>query len=55
MERIGMATRPELVGALTARYAASNRRERGRILAEFVAVSGLQRKGTSPLRAGRAN
>jgi hypothetical protein len=44
MGRIGMATRDELVGALTARYIASNRGERGRILDEFVAVSGLHRK-----------
>ena len=35
MGRIGMATRDELVGALTVRYTASNRRERGRILDEY--------------------
>jgi hypothetical protein len=56
MGRIGMATRDELVGALTVRYTASNRRERGRILDEFVAVSGLHRKHAMRLlRAGQAN
>jgi hypothetical protein len=44
MGRISMATWDELVGALVTRYAASNRRERGRILDEFVAVGGLHRK-----------
>ncbi len=56
MGRIGMATRAELVGALTARYTASDRRKRGRILDEFVAVSGLHRKHPMRLlRAGQAN
>jgi hypothetical protein len=44
MGRISMATRDELVVALSARYALSNRMERGRILDEFVAVSGFHRK-----------
>jgi hypothetical protein len=44
MGRISMTTRDELVVALAARYASSNRPERGRILDEFVAVSGLHRK-----------
>jgi len=53
MGRISMATRDELVVALTARYAACNRVERGRILDEFVAVSGLHRKHAMRLlRAG---
>jgi hypothetical protein len=53
MGRISMATRDELVVALTARYAASNRAGRGRILDEFVAVSGLHRKHAMRLlRAG---
>ena len=56
MGRISMATRDELVGALAARYAASNRKERGRILDEFVAVSGLHRKHAMRLlRAGQAD
>nr|WP_294553763.1 ISNCY family transposase [uncultured Rhodopila sp.] len=53
MGRISMATRDELVVALTARYAASNRAGRGRILDEFVAISGLHRKHAMRLlRAG---
>ena len=44
MGRISMATRDELVAALSGRYAASTRKERGRILDEFTAVSGLHRK-----------
>ena len=44
MGQISMATRDELVVALAGRYAASNRKERGRILDEFAAVSGLRRK-----------
>jgi hypothetical protein len=44
MGRISMVTRDELGGALAGRYAASNRKERGCILDEFVAVSGLHRK-----------
>ena len=54
MGQISMATRDELVGALAARYGASNRFERGRILDEFVAVSGLHRKHAMRLlRAGQ--
>jgi hypothetical protein len=60
MGQISMATRDELVGALVTRYAGSNRKERGRILDEFVAVSGVHRKhamrllraGQSPQRSG---
>ena len=56
MGRISMATRDELVGALVTRYAASDRKERGRILDEFVAVSGLHRKHAMRLlRAGRTS
>jgi hypothetical protein len=56
MGQISMATRDELVGALATRYAASNRKERGRILDEFVAVSGLHRKHAMRLlRAGRTH
>lgn len=54
MGRISMATRDELVGALVTRYTASNRKERGRILDEFVAVGGLHRKHAMRLlRAGQ--
>jgi hypothetical protein len=49
-----MATRDELVVALAGRYASSNRKERGRILDEFAAVSGLHRKHAMRLlRSGR--
>ena len=44
MGRISMAARNELLAALAGRYAASSREERGRILDEFTAVSGLHRK-----------
>jgi hypothetical protein len=44
MGQISMATRDELVVALVGRYASSSRKERGRILDEFAAVSGLHRK-----------
>jgi hypothetical protein len=54
MGQISMATRDELVDALAGRYAASNRKKRGRILDEFVAVSGLHRKHAMRLlRAGQ--
>ena len=49
-----VATRDELVVALAARYASSSRKERGQILDEFAAVSGLHRKHAMRLlRAGR--
>ena len=54
MGQISMATRDELVVALAGRYATSNRKERGRILDEFAAVSGLHRKhAMRVLRAGQ--
>src|ERR1017187_2680306 len=54
MGGISMATRDELVVALAGRYAASNRKERGRILDEFAAVGGLHRKHAMRLlRAGQ--
>ncbi len=54
MGQISMATRDELVVALAGRYASSNRKERGRILDEFAAVSGLHRKHAMRLlRAGQ--
>jgi hypothetical protein len=49
-----MATRDELVAAITGRYAQGNRAEQGRILDEFTAVSGFHRKHAMRLlRAGR--
>jgi hypothetical protein len=44
MGQISMATRDELVVALAGRYASSSRKDRGRILDEFAALSGLHRK-----------
>src|SRR6195952_3447221 len=44
MGQISMATRDELVVALAGRYASSSRTDRGRILDEFTALSGLHRK-----------
>jgi hypothetical protein len=47
-----MATRNELVAAVADRYARSGRIERGRILAEFVAVTGYHRKHAMRLLRG---
>ncbi len=55
MGHISMATRDELVVALAGRYGSSSRQHRGRILDEFVAVSGFHRKHAMRLlRAGRS-
>jgi hypothetical protein len=55
MGHISMATRDELVVALAGRYASSGRKHRGRILDEFVAVSGFHRKHAMRLlRAGQS-
>ena len=56
MGRISMATRDELVIVLAGRYASSSRKHRGRILDEFVAVSGFHRKHAMRLlRVGQSN
>lgn len=47
-----MATRDELVVAIAERYARSSRAERGRILDEFVAVTGFHRKHAMRLLRG---
>ena len=47
-----MATRNELVAAIVERYGRSNRTERGRILSEFVAVTGFHRKHAARLLGG---
>ena len=44
MRRVSMATRDELIAALSGRYGAAGRIERTRILDEFVAVTGYHRK-----------
>ncbi len=50
-----MATRDELVVALADRYRSSDRPERGRILDEFVAITGFHRKHAMRLlRVGKA-
>ncbi len=48
MERIRKATRDELVVVIAGQFARANRLERGRILDEFVAVTGLRRKHARP-------
>ena len=54
MRRISMATRHEVVVALSGRYALRNRKERGRMVDEFAAVRGLHRKHAMRLlRAGQ--
>jgi len=51
-----MATRDELVAAVIERYSKGSRAERGRILDEFVAVTGFHRKhAMRVLRGGQAN
>lgn len=55
MRRVSMATRDELIAALSRRYSEAGRVERGRILDEFVAVTGYHRKhAMRVLRSGRA-
>jgi hypothetical protein len=44
MRRVSMATRDELVAAVKKRYGNGDRKEKTRILDEFVAVTGFHRK-----------
>ena len=54
MRRVSMATRDELVAAVIERYSKGRRAEKGRILDEFVAVTGFHRKhAMRVLRAGQ--
>ena len=56
MRRVSMATRDELVAAVIERYRKGKRAEKGRILDEFVAVTGFHRKhAMRVLRGGPAN
>src|SRR3954464_10637398 len=56
MRRVSMATRDELVAAVIERYSKGRRAEKGRILDEFVAISGFHRKNAMRvLRGGEAN
>ena len=53
MRRVSMATRDELIVALSQRYSESDRYAKGRILDEFVAIMGYHRKhGMRVLRTG---
>jgi hypothetical protein len=55
MRRVSMATRDELVAAVIERYSKGRRAEKGRILDEFVAVTGFHRKhAMRVLRGGPA-
>ena len=54
MRRVSMATRNELVEAIAARYARSDRAEKARILDEFVAVTNFHRKHAMRLLRGGA-
>ena len=53
MRRVSMATRDELIAAVINRYGGSDRREKTRILDEFVAVTGFHRKHAMRLLGGR--
>ena len=44
-----MATRDEILGALTVRYGRASRMEKGRIVTEFAAVTGNHRKHAARL------
>ena len=56
MRRVSMATRDELVAVVIERYSNGRRAEKGRILDEFVAVTGFHRKhAMRVLRGGAAN
>lgn len=55
MRKISMTTRNELLAALAERYRRGERKEKGRILDEFVALSGYHRKhAVRLLRSGTA-
>ena len=49
-----MATRDELIAVVAERYARSTRKDRGRILDEFGALTGLHRKHAMRLLRARA-
>ena len=44
MRKVSMATRTELVDAVGERYRSADRRSKGRVLDEFVALTGFHRK-----------
>ena len=47
MRRVSMVTRDELVAATVERYGKGRRSQKGRILDEFVAITGFHRKHAS--------
>src|SRR5437762_410558 len=53
MRRVSMATRDELISALSIRYSEVGRIERSRILDEFIAVTGYHRKHAMRVLRGR--
>jgi hypothetical protein len=53
MRKVSMATRAELVEAIGERYRGAEREERGRILDEFVSVTGYHRKHAMRLLRGK--
>jgi hypothetical protein len=55
MRKVGMATREELISAVRDRYRSAGRREKSRILDEFVRITGYCRKhGMRLMRSKRA-
>ena len=54
MRLMSMATRDELLVALTARYGKAERADKARILAELVALTGYHRKHAARLLGGGA-
>lgn len=52
MRLVSMATRDELLAALTVRYGQAGRVDKVRILAEFVALTGYHRKHAARLLRG---
>ncbi|TKA93905.1 hypothetical protein FAZ78_25315 [Cereibacter changlensis] len=52
MRQVSMATRDELLVALTTRYGKAGRSDKTRILAEFVALTGYHRKHAARLLRG---
>jgi hypothetical protein len=52
MRKVSMATRAELVGAISGRYVLGGRAEKARMLDEFVALTGFHRKHAMRLLRG---
>lgn len=52
MRKVSMATRTELVAAISCRYALGGRAEKARMLDEFVALTGFHRKHAMRLLRG---